>query len=503
MMRLLLFLLCIAEVSLYTAFQNIAGPIYSPLIILVVSFSIGFLGLRLAQGPFLKYRDGSEVRQRIVKITGTLAFLGLSAWMVVMLLPAFRQVPMNEEAYSDVMLTYIHMIKNFTHGKPAFESFFHGGYTISPAYLPFQWMPFVISELLNFDYRWIAMSSVMLASAYFFYQNIRNSEYGGVFWQLIVPVWPLVIASVISLAIIGERAWSLRSSVVTPAGLLQQVVQEYRQNGVDPMAIARLSGGAPLAQIFAAGLKNVKSTPQVMKEAIDDTGRAVAHDLERFLNTLGTIASISPLLGLLGTVIGMIEIFGSQAPSGTNPIVLAHGISIALYNTAMGLIVAIPSMIFYRFYRSKVDSLIVTGVSTSGCVRATVIDAFSNNYRVAVVGEACFDRVQVGEQDPLRVLAEASSGAIDQIDDALGGGGGALGAGPQVEHLAAGVVVVVHGARRGRLQVGHQRLGQRPVARIRQLAAAGRPGVAGGASPRASARTPSTARASASAPHTS
>ena len=124
------------------------------------------------------------------------------------------------------------------------------------------------------------------------------------------PVWPLVIASVISLAIIGERAWSLRSSVVTPAGLLQQVVQEYRQNGVDPMAIARLTGGAPLAQIFAAGLKNVKSTPQVMKEAIDDTGRAVAHDLERFLNTLGTIASISPLLGLLGTVIGMIEIFG-------------------------------------------------------------------------------------------------------------------------------------------------------------------------------------------------
>ena len=173
------------------------------------------------------------------------------------------------------------------------------------------------------------------------------------------PVWPLVITSVISLAIIGERAWSLRSSVVTPAGLLQQVVQEYRQNGVDPMAIARLTGGAPLAQIFAAGLKNVKSTPQVMKEAIDDTGRAVAHDLERFLNTLGTIASISPLLGLLGTVIGMIEIFGSQAPSGTNPIVLAHGISIALYNTAMGLIVAIPSMIFYRYYRSKVDSLIV------------------------------------------------------------------------------------------------------------------------------------------------
>ena len=174
------------------------------------------------------------------------------------------------------------------------------------------------------------------------------------------PVWPLVLASVISLAIIGERAWSLRSNVVVPPDLLPKVVQEFRQNGVDPMMLARLSTGAPLAQVFAAGLKNVKSTPQVMKEAIDDAGRSVAHDLERFLNTLGTIASISPLLGLLGTVIGMIEIFGSQAPTGgSNPVVLAHGISIALYNTAMGLIVAIPSMIFYRYFRSKVDSLIV------------------------------------------------------------------------------------------------------------------------------------------------
>ena len=174
------------------------------------------------------------------------------------------------------------------------------------------------------------------------------------------PVWPLVLASVISLAIIGERAWSLRSNVVVPPDLLPKVVQEFRQNGVDPMMLARLSTGAPLAQVFAAGLKNVKSTPQVMKEAIDDAGRSVAHDLERFLNTLGTIASISPLLGLLGTVIGMIEIFGSQAPTGgSNPVVLAHGISIALYNTAMGLIVAIPSMIFYRYFRSKVNSLIV------------------------------------------------------------------------------------------------------------------------------------------------
>ncbi len=173
------------------------------------------------------------------------------------------------------------------------------------------------------------------------------------------PIWPLLIASVISLAIIGERGWSLRGSMVAPKDLLNQVIQEYKQNGVNPQTLARLSAGSPLGQILAAGLKNVKNTPQVMKEALDDTGRAVAHDLERFLNTLGTIASISPLLGLLGTVIGMIEIFGSQAPSGSNPIVLAHGISVALYNTAMGLVVAIPSMIFYRHFRGRVDSLIV------------------------------------------------------------------------------------------------------------------------------------------------
>ena len=175
------------------------------------------------------------------------------------------------------------------------------------------------------------------------------------------PIWPLVLASIIAVAIICERAWSLRGSIVAPQELLGQVIQEYRQNGANPQLLARLADpdGAPLAQVFAAGLKNVKSTPQVMKEAIDETGRAVAHELERFLTTLGTIATISPLLGLLGTVIGMIEIFGSQSPTGSNPIVLAHGISIALYNTAMGLIVAIPSMIFYRHYRNKVDSLVV------------------------------------------------------------------------------------------------------------------------------------------------
>lgn len=173
------------------------------------------------------------------------------------------------------------------------------------------------------------------------------------------PIWPLLLASVIALAIIGERLWSLRQPLVTPRGLLQQVIQEYQQNGVTPQMLGRLSGDSPLGQVFAAGLKNVKSTPAIMKEAIEEAGRAVAHELERFLTSLGTIAVIAPLLGLFGTVIGMIEIFGSQTPQGGNPIVLAHGISIALYNTAFGLIVAIPSMIFYRHFRAKVDALLL------------------------------------------------------------------------------------------------------------------------------------------------
>jgi biopolymer transport protein ExbB len=173
------------------------------------------------------------------------------------------------------------------------------------------------------------------------------------------PIWPIILASVIALAIIGERLWSLRTSIVVPKNLLPQIVSEYRQNGMTAQLLSRLSAGSALGQVFAAGLKNLKSPPSVMKEAIEEAGRSVAIDLERFLTTLGTIASISPLLGLFGTVIGMIEIFGSQTPQGGNPLVLAHGISIALYNTAFGLVVAVPAMIFYRHFRSKVDAMLV------------------------------------------------------------------------------------------------------------------------------------------------
>ncbi len=174
------------------------------------------------------------------------------------------------------------------------------------------------------------------------------------------PVWPLIIASVVALAIIGERMWTLRDNLVMPRGLLMQTVQEYRQNGADATALERLAAGSPLGQILAAGLKNIKSSPVVVKESIEEAAHISAINLERFLTTLGTIAAISPLLGLFGTVIGMIEIFGSTSPTGnSNPVQLAHGISIALYNTALGLVVAVPSMIFYRHFRGKVDTLLV------------------------------------------------------------------------------------------------------------------------------------------------
>lgn len=147
--------------------------------------------------------------------------------------------------------------------------------------------------------------------------------------------------------------------MVAPRNLLSELINDFNQNGVSEEMLARLEQSSLLGQLFAAGLKNVKSSSEVMKESIDEAGHAVAHELERFLNSLGTIAAISPLLGLFGTVIGMIEIFGSQTPTGGNPVQLAHGISIALYNTAFGIIVAVPSMIFYRYYRAKVETLVI------------------------------------------------------------------------------------------------------------------------------------------------
>ena len=173
------------------------------------------------------------------------------------------------------------------------------------------------------------------------------------------PIWPLIFASVIALALIFERLWSLRQSVVAPAGMVDKVLAEYKRTGLTPELLTKTAHQGPLGRVLAAGLANIKSPRPVMKEAVEEVGRIVSHELEQFLTTLGTIAAMAPLLGLFGTVVGMIEIFGSQTASGSNPILLAHGISVALYNTALGLIVAIPSMIFYRHFRAKVDALIL------------------------------------------------------------------------------------------------------------------------------------------------
>lgn len=173
------------------------------------------------------------------------------------------------------------------------------------------------------------------------------------------PIYPLLLASIIAVALIIERASALRRGRIVPLGLLESVIADYRQGGVNEQMMRRLESHSPLGRLFAAGLRNVGSSREVMKEAIEESGRGVAHELERFLTSLGTIASISPLMGLFGTVVGMIEIFGSPTASGNNPQALAHGISVALYNTGFGLIIAIPSMIFYRHFRSQVDSLVI------------------------------------------------------------------------------------------------------------------------------------------------
>ncbi|MBI2318218.1 MAG: MotA/TolQ/ExbB proton channel family protein [Betaproteobacteria bacterium] len=173
------------------------------------------------------------------------------------------------------------------------------------------------------------------------------------------PIWPLLLVSIIAVALIIERFAMLRTEKIIPSGLLEKVLAAHRKHGVTREMLAGLDLDSPLGRVLGAGLRNVDSSRYVMKEAIEEAGRGVTHDLERFLNTLGTIATISPLMGLFGTVVGMIEIFGSQAPTGSNPQQLAHGISVALYNTAFGLVIAIPAMIFFRYFRGKVESLVV------------------------------------------------------------------------------------------------------------------------------------------------
>ena len=174
-------------------------------------------------------------------------------------------------------------------------------------------------------------------------------------------MWPILACSIISMAIIAERFWSLRETKIAPTNLVANVWQWHKSDQLDAKRIQALRTNSPLGMILAAGLLNRKHSREIMKESIEDVGRLVAHGLERFLNTLGTISSITPLLGLLGTVIGMIKVFTVITSQGIgDPSILSEGISEALLTTAAGLSVAIPSLMFYRYFRGKVDDLVVT-----------------------------------------------------------------------------------------------------------------------------------------------
>ncbi|ATQ78555.1 flagellar motor protein MotA [Massilia violaceinigra] len=173
------------------------------------------------------------------------------------------------------------------------------------------------------------------------------------------PVWPLLIASLVALALIVERIIYLRRAKILPPQLLEEVVRVYHNGKITKDVVESLEKNSPLGAVLAAALRNVDAPRDVMKESIEEAGRGVAHVLERFLTTIGTIASLAPLMGLFGTVVGMIEIFGSTNATGVNPAQLAHGISVALYNTAFGIAIAMPALIAYRHFRALVDSFII------------------------------------------------------------------------------------------------------------------------------------------------
>ncbi len=182
-------------------------------------------------------------------------------------------------------------------------------------------------------------------------------------WQIILaagwPIWPLIIASIIAVAIIGERSFALREGIISPKNLLPEVQKWLAAGGINKDMIDRLEQNSMLGRVFATALATAKQSRDVTKESIEETARAVAHELEKYLATLGTIATVAPLLGLLGTVIGMVELFGAFTNTGHDVAQFARGISVALYNTAAGIVVAVPAMIAYRYFRTKVDAILI------------------------------------------------------------------------------------------------------------------------------------------------
>jgi biopolymer transport protein ExbB len=180
------------------------------------------------------------------------------------------------------------------------------------------------------------------------------------------PIWPLIACSIIALALVFERFYSLRTSKIAPVNLIEEALTVARTAVPGPEVVKQLEQSSELGTVLASGLRALNINPRAseadVRASMEEAGRVVGHRLEKYLSALATIASAAPLLGLLGTVIGMIEIFGSQGSTtgGANPAQLAQGISIALYNTAFGLIVAIPALIFWRYFRARVDAYLLT-----------------------------------------------------------------------------------------------------------------------------------------------
>ncbi|NBS09011.1 MAG: MotA/TolQ/ExbB proton channel family protein [Betaproteobacteria bacterium] len=177
------------------------------------------------------------------------------------------------------------------------------------------------------------------------------------------PIWPLLICSVIALALVLERFYSLHDKRIMPPDLLENAIKTARHQLPTEESIKHLAIHSLLGRVLASGLHQLRLQPQTseveLSECIELAGKQAAHELEKYLVALATIASAAPLLGLLGTVVGMIDIFAAQAPGSGNPAQMAQGISMALYNTAFGLMVAIPALFFWRFFRAKVDAYVV------------------------------------------------------------------------------------------------------------------------------------------------
>ena len=173
-------------------------------------------------------------------------------------------------------------------------------------------------------------------------------------------MWPIIACSIAALAIIGERFWSLQQKYVSPPNLVSQIQQWLERKQLDQARITLLQQSSPLGRVLAAGLINRDHDREIVKESIEDAGRHIVPELDRYLNSLGTIASISPFLGLLGTVLGMIEMFAGISIHGVgDPAIVAGGIAQALITTAAGLGVAIPTVMFYRYFRARVNELLL------------------------------------------------------------------------------------------------------------------------------------------------